>query len=74
MKMLKKKVLGYTDREKMSEAQIRKAVDKCIKKGHAPLVLGAIVDLLYGPEADENWGPGTLDVLSQTLGVYGLTP
>ena len=46
---------GYTDRKRFTEEEICQRVDE-VSARDATLLLRSLVDLLYGPEADEKWG------------------
>jgi hypothetical protein len=64
---------GYSDRERLSDEEINKRVDMLDAKDTI-FLLRNLVELLYGTDADENWGADTLDELAQLFSNYNLTP
>lgn len=58
---------------KMTEEEIARQVD-AIGSASAMLILHSILDGLYGPESDVDWGADTLDAIARTLDGYGLGP
>lgn len=59
---------------KMTEHQIARQIDEKIDASRATGLLYSIVDALYGPESDQEWGADTLDAIAQALDAEGLGP
>jgi len=68
------KTKGYSKRVKFTEDEINQLVDEGVTSEDACLLIASLVDTLYGPKSDENWGADTLDQLAQLLDKYGLAP
>ena len=71
--MDKKAPEGYAARTRLTDKEINKRVDK-LDPTQKTYLLRSLAELLYGTEADENWGADTLDALAQLMYGHGLTP
>jgi hypothetical protein len=64
----------YAPRTKYADDfEIAQRVDE-VDAAKARGILISLVDCLYGPEADVEWGADTLDAIAQLLALYNLTP